>query len=72
MLPDLLDYNLDVVFCGTGAGTESARRQHYYAGSGNKFWPTLYTVGLTRRRLRPSDYEMLLDFRIGLTDLVKH
>ena len=72
MLPDVLAHNLDVIFCGTGAGRRSAAIQQYYAGQGNRFWPTLYDIGLTPRRLGPADFEEVLGFGIGLTDLVKH
>ena len=71
ILPDLLAPGLDLVFCGTAVGAESARRQAYYAGPGNAFWPTLHSVGLTPRRLRPDEYRELLDYGIGLTDLAK-
>jgi double-stranded uracil-DNA glycosylase len=71
ILPDLLAPHLDIVFCGTAVGAESARRRAYYAGPGNAFWPTLYEVGLTDRRLAPEDYASLLDQHIGLTDLAK-
>lgn len=71
MLTDLLRPGLDLVFCGTAAGTESARRQAYYAGSGNKFWRMLYETGLTPRRLRPEEFGLLPEYGIGLTDLVK-
>jgi double-stranded uracil-DNA glycosylase len=70
-LPDLLAYDLKVVFCGTAAGAESARQAAYYAGPGNKFWPTLHKIGLTPHLLKPSDYGQLLGYGIGLTDLVK-
>ncbi|MBI2615964.1 MAG: mismatch-specific DNA-glycosylase, partial [Gemmatimonadetes bacterium] len=42
------------------------------AGPGNKFWRTLAKVGLTDRQLDPGEYRDLLDYGIGLTDLVKH
>ena len=71
ILPDLLAPGLDIVFCGTAVGAESARRRAYYAGPGNAFWPTLHKVGLTPRQFRPEEYEQLLDFGIGLTDLAK-
>ncbi|HEY9899310.1 MAG TPA: mismatch-specific DNA-glycosylase [Pantanalinema sp.] len=71
MLTDLLHPGLDLVFCGTAAGTESARRQAYYAGPGNKFWRTLHRAGLTPRQLKPEEYVQLPEFGIGLTDLVK-
>jgi double-stranded uracil-DNA glycosylase len=72
ILRDFLAPDLDVVFCGTAAGTRSAERGHYYAGAGNKFWPTLYAVGLTSVCLTPNEDFRVLEFRIGLTDLVKH
>ena len=70
-LPDLLRPGLQVVFCGTAAGTASARARAYYAGPGNAFWRTLYATGLTPRQLAPSEYERLLGYAIGLTDLCK-
>jgi TDG/mug DNA glycosylase family protein len=71
MLPDLLRPGLEVVFCGTAAGSASARAMAYYAGPGNAFWRTLFATGLTSRQLAPSEYERLLGFGIGLTDLCK-
>jgi TDG/mug DNA glycosylase family protein len=72
VLPDLLAPGLDVVFCGTAPGTVSAQRKQYYAHPQNKFWRALHDVGLTPRLLQPSEYEALLSYRIGLTDIAKH
>ena len=71
VLPDLLAPGLKVVFCGTAAGAESAKRRAYYAGINNKFWRTLHEIGLTPRQINPSDYPLLLQFGIGLTDIAK-
>lgn len=71
MIEDVLAPNLRLVICGTAAGEVSAVRGHYYAGPGNKFWPTLHEVGLTTQRLTPPEYRELLKFGIGLTDVVK-
>ena len=71
MLEDLLAPGLRLVVCGSAPGRRSARLRQYYAGPGNKFWATLAAVGLTPRRLTPSEWRSLLDFGIGLTDLVK-
>lgn len=71
VLPDVLAPHLKVVFCGTAAGHESARRSAYYAHPGNKFWRTLHQIGLTPRQLLPSEYASVLDYGIGLTDLAK-
>ena len=72
ILDDVLVPGLKVVFCGTAPGHESARRRAYYAGPGNRFWPTLHATGLTPHRLAPEDFRELPTWGIGLTDLVKH
>lgn len=71
VLDDLLKPGLQVVFCGTAAGTASARAKAYYAGPGNAFWRTLYATGLTPMQLAPSEYRRLLLYGIGLTDICK-
>jgi len=72
VLPDVLAPNLRVVFCGSAAGRASAVIGAYYAGPGNRFWPTLYEIGLTDRDLAPQEFHAVLDYGIGLTDLAKH
>lgn len=72
VLPDVLTHGLKVVFCGTAPGDQSALRKAYYAGPGNLFYPTLAACDFTSRRLAPHEYPSLLDFGLGLTDLVKH
>jgi TDG/mug DNA glycosylase family protein len=71
VLPDLLRPGLSVVFCGTAAGSASARAGAYYAGPGNAFWATLHATGLTPVQLAPAEYERLPEFGIGLTDICK-
>ena len=71
VLPDVLVPGLRIVFCGTAAGTISARRGAYYAGPGNKFWSTLHKVGLTPRQLAPQEYATVTQYGLGLTDLAK-
>jgi TDG/mug DNA glycosylase family protein len=71
ILPDVLPPGLRVVFCGTAAGTASARAKAYYAGPGNRFWSTLHATGLTPFELEPKEFERLPEFRIGLTDVCK-
>lgn len=71
IIADVLAPGLRVVFCGTQPGTQSAARRAYYAGRGNRFWPTLHQIGLTSRRLDPEDFREVLSFGIGLTDLAK-
>jgi TDG/mug DNA glycosylase family protein len=71
ILPDVLRPGLRVVFCGTAAGTASAKRAAYYAGPGNKFWRTLYEIGLTPSQIDPAEFLSVLNQGIGLTDLCK-
>ena len=71
VLPDVLGPGLRVVFCGSAAGAASARAGAYYAGPGNRFWPTLQSVGLTPRLLKPAEFRTVLRYGIGLTDLCK-
>jgi double-stranded uracil-DNA glycosylase len=72
ILPDVLAPGLRVVFCGTAAGTESARQQAYYAHPQNRFWRALHEAGLTPRRLAPAEYPLMPGFGLGLTDIAKH
>lgn len=71
VLPDLLQPGLSVVFCGTAAGTRSAREGAYYAHPGNLFWRTLFATGLTPRLIAPAEYPLVTGFGIGMTDLAK-
>jgi len=60
ILPDVLEPGLHVVFCGTQAGSASARRGAYYAGPGNKFWPVLHEIGLVPVTLGAAEVEGLM------------
>jgi len=71
ILPDFLREGLKLVIVGFNPGEASARAGHYYAGRGNSFWPLLYESGVIPEPLAPEDDRRLLEFGIGLTDLVK-
>ena len=70
-LPDHLRRGLKLVIVGFNPGERSARVGHYYAGRGNLFWPLLYEAGLVPEPLEYEDDVRLVEFGIGLTDLVK-
>lgn len=72
VLPDVLQKNLKVVFCGTAAGDVSAQVGAYYAGPGNRFWETLFAVGFTPIHLEARQFREVTKYGIGLTDLAKH
>lgn len=71
LIPDVLSVGLNLVFCGSALGDVSWRQRAYYANPGNRFWQTLAEVGLTPRRLAAEEYPRLLEWGIGLTDLIK-
>ena len=71
VLPDILAPHLAVVFCGTAVATASAARGHYFAGPRNAFWTLLHRSGFTPRLLTPEEDRLLLDYGVGITDLVK-
>jgi TDG/mug DNA glycosylase family protein len=70
-LPDYLRPGLDVIFVGFNPGDRSSRIGHYYAGRGNQFWNFLFESGLIAEKLAPEDDCRVLEFGIGLTDVVK-
>ena len=70
MLPDVLRNNLDVVFCGTAKGSNSAATGFYYNGTGNRFYQALFEYGFIPILLKPSDCYEISKYGIGLTDLV--
>ena len=71
-LPDQLQPGLRLVFVGTAASERSAATGHYYAHPGNRFWRTLFAVGLTPQLYQPQEFAALRELGIGFTDLCKH
>ena len=71
VLRDILAEGLRVVFIGTAVGDTSARKQHYYSHPRNSFYHELHLAGLTPRLLAPEEDRTLLQYGIGLTDLIK-
>jgi mismatch-specific thymine-DNA glycosylase len=70
-LPDYLRNGMKLVIVGSNPGERSARVGHYYAGRGNEFWPLLYKSGVLPELLEHRDDKRMIEFGIGLTDLVK-
>ncbi len=70
-LPDYLRRGMKLVVVGFNPGERSARVGHYYAGRGNVFWPLLYDAGIVPEPLDYREDKRLIEFGIGLTDLVK-
>ncbi|KZS97374.1 DNA glycosylase [Sistotremastrum niveocremeum HHB9708] len=72
-LPDHLDYDLDIVFCGINPGKLSATTGHHFSKSSNSFWKCLRDSGLTPGTLIPPDQDYTLPerYRYGLTNVVE-
>lgn len=69
-VPDLIVPGLTVLFCGINPGLYSAATGHHFARPGNRFWPALHAAGFTDRLLRPWEERLLLDYGVGVTNLV--
>lgn len=66
----ILARGLRAVIVGTRGRTSSPHTEHFYDGAGNQFYRLLFDSGLTPRQLRADEDELLLQFGIGVTDLV--
>jgi double-stranded uracil-DNA glycosylase len=69
-VPDVIAAGLKILFCGINPGLYSGAVGHHFARPGNRFWPALHLGGLTPRRLSPAEEELLLDYGLGITNLV--
>ena len=78
-LPDYLRAGLDLVFIGINPGLYSVQRGHYFARTTSRFWPAFSASKLSERmrhglkveKLLPEHDSQLVNFGIGLTDVVK-
>lgn len=69
-LPDHLAPNLNILFVGINPGLRSAAVGHHYAGHSNRFWKLLYESALVPEPLTYHDDKRLLEWGMGLTNLV--
>jgi mismatch-specific thymine-DNA glycosylase len=70
-LPDYLRKGMKLVIVGCNPTESSVRAGHYYAGRNNIFWPTLFESGVVPEPFDYPDDRRIIEFGIGLTDLVK-
>jgi double-stranded uracil-DNA glycosylase len=69
-LPDYLRPGLDLLLVGINPGLRSAALGHHFAGPGNKFWALLFDSGLVPVKLGYEDDHRLVEFGIGITNIV--
>jgi double-stranded uracil-DNA glycosylase len=70
-LPDHLRKGMKLVIVGCNPTESSVRVGHYYAGRDNPFWPLLFESGVVPEPFDYHDDKRVIEFGIGLTDLVK-
>jgi TDG/mug DNA glycosylase family protein len=70
-VPDYLRPGLDLIVVGINPGTRSAATGDHYAGPGNHFWPLLYESGLVTEPLTHAADRRVLEWNIGLTNMVQ-
>jgi len=70
-LPDHLRKGMKLVIVGCNPTESSVRVGHYYAGRDNPFWPILFESGVVPEPFDYHDDKRVIEFGIGLTDLVK-
>jgi len=61
---------LAVLFCGINPGLYSGATGHHFARPGNRFWRTLQAAGFTDHLVPPWEERRLLEYRLGITNLV--
>lgn len=69
-VPDLVDERVRLLLVGINPGLRSAELGCHFARPGNRFWPALHAAGITPRRLSPHEQHLLLEYGIGITNLV--
>jgi len=62
---------MKLIIVGCNPGEHSVRAGHYYAGRGNTFWELLHKGGVIPEPIDYRDDRRIIEFGVGLTDLVK-
>lgn len=69
-VPDYLRPGLDLIIVGINPGLRSGAARHHYAFGGNHFWSLMYESGLIPEPLTFEEDHRVLNYGIGLTNLV--
>ena len=70
-LPDYLQPSLEIVLVGLNPSIPSAQTGHYFANPRNRFWPAFNGAEMTPEPLTAETDYRVLEFGIGMTDIVK-
>src|SRR6516162_10989160 len=71
LVPDLIGKNLMVLFAGINPGLYTAAIGRHFGRPGNRFWTALYKGGFTPRLFSPFENALLLDLKLGITNVVE-
>lgn len=69
-VPDLVAKDLIVLFAGINPGLYTAAIGRHFGRPGNRFWPAVYAGGFTPRLFSPFESSLLLDLKLGITNVV--
>jgi mismatch-specific thymine-DNA glycosylase len=69
-VPDHLRAGLDLLIVGINPGRRSGAMGHHYAWPGNHFWPVLFESGIIPLPITYAEDRRVLEWGIGLTNLV--
>jgi len=69
-VPDLIAKDIIVLFAGINPGLYTAAIGRHFGRPGNRFWPALYDGGFTPRLFSPFESDLLLDLKLGITNVV--
>jgi double-stranded uracil-DNA glycosylase len=67
---DVVAPGLGVLLCGINPGLYSGAVGHHFARPGNRLWRALHAAGYTPRVLTAFEEQELLDYGVGITNLV--
>lgn len=70
MLTDIINKELQVIFCGINPGLKSASDGHHFSGRSNRFWKVLHQAGFTPDQIEPENGAVILKLGYGLTTAV--
>jgi TDG/mug DNA glycosylase family protein len=71
LVPDLIAKNLMVLFAGINPGLYTAAIGRHFGRPGNRFWTALYEGGFTPRLFSPFENSLLIDLKLGITNVVE-
>ena len=70
VIPDVIAYDLRILFCGINPGLWSGAVRRHFARPGNRFWPALHASGFTPELFTAARQEELLTLGLGISNVV--